>query len=134
MPDFHQHLIFNGVVNNVPASADACRQWLDALVPKINMKTLVPASAVYCDDPGNEGVTGVVVISTSHAAFHYWEPGSENPNRLSFCLYSCAPFDAQRVIDHIDEFWSIRDCRYRVFDRSWDIVEVSPQLELAAAM
>ena len=135
MPNCHQHLIFNGVVNNVPSSVDACRQWLDALVPKIHMKPLVPANSVYCDDPGNEGITGVVVITTSHAAFHYWEPSSELPNRLSFCLYSCAPFDPQVVIEHIDEFWGIQDHQCKVFDRNWEIVEMpAPQMELATAM
>jgi len=124
MPKTHRHLIFNGVVRNTPTDPSACRQWLDALVPRIHMKTLVPASSVYCDEPGNEGITGFVVISTSHAASHYWEPRSEQPRRLSFCLYSCADFAPAVVIDHIDAFWSIERCRHRLIDRTWDILEV----------
>lgn len=132
MPSFHRHLIVNCRVRNVRSSVSACRDWLNALVPKINMNILVPARCIRCNDPGNEGITGTVVITTSHAAFHYWSPESECPNRLSFCLYSCAEFDPEVVLAHLDEFWGMDDFRYKVFDRDWDIVDVTESAALVA--
>jgi len=126
MPNLHRQFIYNAVVGKDDVEVNACRRWLDGLVPKIGMATLLPAVSVYCEKKGNEGITGFVVISTSHAAFHYWEPRSHSPNRLSFCLYSCGPFDTRVVVEHIEEFWSIRRSQYRLFDRTWDIVEVLP--------
>jgi S-adenosylmethionine/arginine decarboxylase-like enzyme len=122
----HRHLILNCVVGRTPTSVSACRDWLNALVPKINMNILTPATCVRCDDPGNEGITGTVVISTSHAAFHYWLPESDCPNRLSFCLYSCAPFDPEVVIEHVHQFWWIKESRHKLIDRDWEIVEAAP--------
>jgi len=127
----HRHLILNCVVGRNRVSVSSCRDWLNALVPKIKMNVLAPAACVRCDDPGNEGITGTVVISTSHAAFHYWSPQSDCPNRLSFCLYSCAPFDPQVVIEHLDQFWSIKDSRHKLIDRDWDIVEATESAAVA---
>lgn len=120
MPSCHRHIMVNARVARIP-SIDECRIWLDELVSLVEMNTLVPATCVPCTDTGNEGITGTVVISTSHAAFHYWSPESSEPRRLSFCLYSCAPFDPKVVLDYIHEFWSTEDCRYRLLDRSWEI-------------
>lgn len=133
MPKCHRQLILNAVVRNQNPSPQACQAWLDSLVPKIDMKTLVPASVVYCDDPGNEGVTGVVVITTSHAAFHFWDVNSDQPNRLSFCLYSCSWFDVQVVLDHIDQFWGLESYEHKLLDRAWEIREIEPALEEMAA-
>ena len=134
MPNFHRHLILNCIVRHNPASIETCRDWLDGLVPKIKMNILVPASCVRCDDPGNEGITGTVVITTSHAAFHYWSPRSDCPNRLSFCLYSCAPFDPQAVISHVDEFWSISESRHKLIDRDWDIKDALEESPVAVGI
>ncbi len=133
MSHCHHHLILNAVVENDHTSVQTCRDWLNALVPKIHMNILVPANCIRCDDPGNEGITGTVVISTSHAAFHYWSPDSACPSRLSFCLYSCAPFDPDVVYAHVDEFWGIQSSRLKVFDRNWDILEITEPAALALA-
>lgn len=130
MEKIHQHLIFNGIVKNVYRDPKPCRKWLNKLIPKINMKTLVPAKTTWCAEPGNEGITGIVVITTSHAAFHYWDPMSDQPGRLSFCLYSCAPFKSECVIDHIDEFWKIEKCNFKMFNRNWEITEIDDQTSL----
>ena len=130
MPKCHRHLLLNGfTLPTLDVSIDSCKEWLDSLVPKINMKTLSPAQCFDCDDEGNEGITGIIVITTSHAAFHYWSTTSTCPNRLSFCLYSCDEFDNEVIIEHIDKFWGLSDFRYKVFDRSWEITEKSVDFE-----
>ena len=88
----HRHIMVNAHVAQSP-SINECREWLDGLAPRVGMNILVPAVCVMCNDDGNEGITGTVVISTSHAAFHYWSPESSEPQRLSFCLFPNAGED-----------------------------------------
>lgn len=129
MPN-HWHFIVNARASRDPVSIDDCQKWLDDLVPRIGMRTLVPSQCVQDYEPGNEGITGVVVITTSHAAFHYWAPHSSEPNRLSFCLYSCETFDPQFVLGYIDEFWSMKEYRCRFLDRTWDILDIGSAIRL----
>lgn len=107
----------------VEASPDisACKVWLDALPAMIGMDTLLPARCVECQDKGNEGITGTLLITTSHVAFHWWSAESNESGRLSFCLYSCADFRPMVVLEYIDSFWTIQDSQAKLFDRSWEI-------------
>lgn len=120
MPHQHLHLVVNAVVEAEP-DIPACEAWLDALPALIGMTTLAPAKCVECRDEGNEGITGTLLISTSHVAFHWWSAGSDEPGRFSFCLYSCAGFRPLAVLGHIDSFWAIRDSRAKLLDRGWEI-------------
>ena len=130
MPRSHQHLIVNARVGRDAVDVNDCRKWLDDLILLIGMRILVPSHCVQDQEPGNEGITGVVVLTTSHAVFHYWAPHSSEPDRLSFCLYSCESFDPQLVIDHIDDFWSASEYRCRFLDRTWDIVDIGNTIRL----
>ncbi len=116
------HLMVNARVAATPDIA-ACTAWLDALPPLVGMNTLMPARCVKCLDEGNEGITGILVISTSHAAFHWWSAESDESGRLSFCLYSCMAFRSKAVLMHIDSLWSPFDGRAKLIDRAWKITE-----------
>lgn len=124
MPGKHLHLIVNAYTSRDAVDMDDCREWLDGLIPRIGMRILMSAHCVQDYELGNEGITGVVILTTSHAAFHYWAPHSSEPNRLSFCLYSCKTFDPQLVLGYIDDFWSTREYRCRFLDRTWDILDI----------
>ena len=87
----HKHLILNAKVTN-PINCDKeCEGWLTNLVKLIDMEILVPPMVKYCDIEGNEGVTGVVVITTSHISIHIWPQQPQPYIRMD--VYSCKDFD-----------------------------------------
>lgn len=65
------------------------------------------------DDDG--GVTGTVVISTSHISVHTW-PLRE---RLSFDVFSCREFDAQGVDEFLRERLNVKKRVSRWIVRNW---------------
>ena len=105
----HKHFLLTAFLSSPPTDEMIGRTWLTELVEKINMKVLVPAQAVYCDTPGNEGLTGFVVIETSHISFHCWMDweGNKTDTPTPFIqvdVFSCAPFDPQTVVEHLGVF------------------------------
>lgn len=85
-----------------PTDPETVTRWLDRLVEAVGMKVLMGPYAQRCDTPGNEGVTGAVVIETSHATMHCWDT-VEVPF-LQLDLYSCADFSSRTVVDLLAEF------------------------------
>lgn len=108
----HKHLLITATVVNPTESPEVVKQWLDRLVEIAGMKTLMPARAKYCDDIGNEGVTGDIIITTSHATIHLWE------NLLQADLYSCREFNELDVIQHVYAHFNVLDMDFQVIDRS----------------
>ena len=50
----------------------------------------------YVSKEGNRGMTGIVMIETSHIAIHIWD---ENRPALVQCdVYSCADFSSNEVL------------------------------------
>lgn len=112
----HKHLILNAVVKNPINDEDTCKKWLTDLVKVVDMDILVPAVAKYCDIPGNEGVTGTIVITTSHMSIHIW-PQEPNPY-IRMDVYSCKDFFVQDVINFVDETMGIVEEGHLVVDRN----------------
>ncbi len=111
----HRHMIVTAYVTNPPLSAQIGEEWLRRLVKLVDMQILMDAKAIYCEDLGNEGVTGVVGLTTSHSSFHAWHM-AERPF-INFDLYSCHDFPTQVIFDHLKEFGAV-ECRYMVIDRN----------------
>lgn len=114
MPDLnHKQLSITANFVSAPTDTMFMTNWLVELVEKIDMKILMGPHVTYCNDPGNEGLTGIVCIATSHCAFHIWDKTSSPV--IQFDLYSCKDFDPQIVLDHIKNIgaviasWSIMD-------------------------
>ena len=99
---FHQHLIVKGKFKSPTKSVEVLNKWLIDLVHKVDMEVLAGPNSVYCDHPGNEGITGTIVLSTSHASIHMWD--SELPGLFQFDIYSCKPFGSSVVLEHLDQF------------------------------
>ena len=76
--------------------------------------------AAYVNTPGNQGVTAIVGIETSHIAFHIWD--EEMPARLQFDLYTCGPLDKEIVINKVKERFAVVSADYRIFDRETGFV------------
>lgn len=99
----HKHILVRATgLANPPRDPQFVIEWLTELVRKVDMLPLLPAQAVYCDDVGNEGITGFVVIKTSHCSIHVWSETAEPFAQMD--LYSCKDFDPMAVIDHLEAF------------------------------
>jgi hypothetical protein len=66
------------------------------------MKVLSPAVTLWCDEPGNEGITSSILLTTSNSVVHIWN-FEDDTGLLEFDLYSCAPFTPEEVIAYIGE-------------------------------
>ena len=112
---FHKHFLVNAKVYNPMSSEEDAIDFLTTLVERINMKIIKGPFAHYVDAEGNEGLTAIVMIETSHIAFHIWDKG--NPGQLQFDLYTCGELDTDVVKDTLGEFFHISFMDYMLIDR-----------------
>jgi S-adenosylmethionine/arginine decarboxylase-like enzyme len=87
---------------------------MDKLVGLVDMNILIPTQAVFCETEGNEGITAIVCIDTSHASIHLWNSPT---SILRFDLYSCKDFDEQRVLEHL-KLLGVSEVEYQIIDRN----------------
>ncbi len=92
----HKHLIIRAEVNRPITSEKEIKKWLRKLVNKIDMKIIKGPYAGYVTKEGNRGITGVVMIETSHIAIHIWD--EESPALVQCDVYSCAEFSMNEVL------------------------------------
>ena len=92
----HKHLIIRAEVNRPLRSEKETKQWLRKLVKKIDMKIIKGPYASYDSKEGNRGITGVVMIETSHIAVHVWD--ETTPALVQCDVYSCAEFSSNEVL------------------------------------
>ena len=92
----HKHLIIRAEVNNPITSEKELKKWLRNLVKKIDMKIIKGPYASYVSKEGNRGITGVVMIETSHIAIHVWD--ETLPALVQCDVYSCASFSSNEVL------------------------------------
>lgn len=133
-PDLdHKHLLIKAYVTNPPKSEETLINWLREVVAAIDMKIVLGPFAKYVDSVGNVGITGAVVIETSHLAIHVWEEC--NPGMIQMDVYSCKSFDPSLVAEKLKEFGLISH-QIMFIDRNADFVILeqsnSHQLEVAA--
>lgn len=99
---FHQHLIIKAFVENPPIKEEFLNYWLKDLVEKIGMKIVIGPFSKYVESVGNAGLTGAVVIETSHSSIHVWSECV--PAMIQMDVYSCAPYSDSVIIDKLKEF------------------------------
>jgi S-adenosylmethionine/arginine decarboxylase-like enzyme len=112
---FHKHLLINARVNNPMASEEEAIAFLSTLVEKIDMKIIKGPFASYVDKPGNKGLTAIVMIETSHIAFHIWD--EVDPGHIQFDLYTCGELDLSKVLLIFGEYFDVKTMDYVLFDR-----------------
>ena len=94
----HKHLIIRAEVNRPLVTERELRKWLRNLVKKIDMKIIKGPYAAYVSKEGNRGLTGIVMIETSHISIHIWD--EELPALVQCDVYSCAEFSIGEVLRH----------------------------------
>ena len=112
---FHKHLLVNARVKDPIASEEEGIDFLTRLVERIDMKVIKGPFASYVDKPGNRGLTAIVMIETSHIAFHIWD--EEDPSLLQFDLYTCGKLDLAEVLLALGETFNVINLDYQLFDR-----------------
>lgn len=112
---FHKHLLINAKVKNPMASEQEAIDFLSTLVDRINMKIIQGPFASYVDKPGNRGLTAIVMIETSHIAFHIWD--EKDPSLVQFDLYTCGELDLAKALLAFGEYFEVISLDYVLFDR-----------------
>lgn len=112
----HKHLLVNAKVRNPMQSEQEAIDFLTKLVNAIDMKIIKGPFASYVDKDGNKGVTAIVMIETSHIAFHVWD--EKDPGLLQFDLYTCGQLVVPVVFDMLKEAFDIVELEYELFDRA----------------
>jgi S-adenosylmethionine/arginine decarboxylase-like enzyme len=117
MPE-HKHLIIRAEVKHPITSEWELRKWLKNLVKIIDMKIVGGPYTAYVTKEGNRGITGVVMIETSHISIHIWD--EERPSLVQCDIYSCAEFQQGEVIMHLG-IMKPQKIEYMMVDRSEEI-------------
>jgi S-adenosylmethionine/arginine decarboxylase-like enzyme len=107
----HQHLLVKAFVRNPPKEEIVLNEWLKELVEKIGMKIVIGPFSKYVSACGNSGLTGAVIIetshiaahiSTSHVSCHIWDEPS--PAMIQLDCYSCSYYDPEVLLKHLGKF------------------------------
>jgi S-adenosylmethionine/arginine decarboxylase-like enzyme len=110
----HKHLIVRAELNDPPYSSIEIKEWMKRLVDKIGMNILMGPYAVYSDMEGNQGLTAVTIIETSHIALHVWDEAE--PALMQLDVYTCSSLDINDVFSAIQE-WDPTKIEYKYIDR-----------------
>lgn len=114
MAEMHKHVLINANLAHPIHDPEVLNDWLVRVVEKIGMNVFIPPQSRYCDTPGNEGITGFVVIDTSHLSIHVWD--HPEPHAKAD-LYSCKDFSVELFIEMFKDF-GLLGYEYLVVDRS----------------
>ena len=112
---YHKHLLVNAKVKNPMQSEQEGIDFLNNLVKQIDMKVIKGPFASYVDKDGNKGLTAIVMIETSHIAFHIWD--EVDPGLVQFDLYTCSDLPVEKVIANLENNLGLKDYKYMVVER-----------------
>ena len=121
----HKHLIVRAELNEPPYSSIEIKEWMKRLVDKIGMNILLGPYAVYSDMEGNQGLTAVTIIETSHIALHVWDEAE--PALMQLDVYTCSSLDIHDVFSAIQE-WDPTKIEYKYIDREHDLTLIETKV------
>ena len=112
----HKHVIFKCDMDKPPETELQVKRWIEAIVNEINMKIFLGPYVKRCETEGNEGITGICVIETSHLAIHVWDNIPQPYAQID--LYSCKDFNHQIVIDSLKVLYGAKNFEVLTLDRN----------------
>ena len=118
----HKHLIVRAEINKPPHDTEQIKLWMNDLVQAIDMKILMGPYAVYSDMVGNQGLTAVTIIETSHIALHVWD--EVHPALAQLDVYTCSKLDVVDVFKAI-ECWEPSKVQYKYIDREHNLTLIN---------
>jgi S-adenosylmethionine decarboxylase len=113
------HLIVDGYDCRSELLSDrlALLRWLNGLPAQLGMSVLLPATVARIEcprcKPGDEGLSGFVIICESHIAVHTWPARGE----IQADVYSCRPFDPEPLLARIVADFGIGSCDTKLIER-----------------
>jgi len=124
----HLHLFLRAECQKSPGAGDEQKIYNDVtkLIHAIGMKVFMEPKVKYMPDLGNEGLTYIAGLETSHTSGHYWDkpdhtimkyPGS---TLLQADLYTCGCMDENEIktiLAYIAEY-KPKLLNVAIFDRS----------------
>ncbi len=125
----HKHILINARVKNPLKTPEDGVGFLTRLVYAIQMKIIKGPFASYVEAEGNRGLTAVVMIETSHIAFHIWD--EKDPSVLQFDLYTCGELDKDLVMSCLNERFEIVSMDYALYDREvgFKLIETNSEVK-----
>jgi S-adenosylmethionine decarboxylase len=128
------HLIIDGYEGDPHRLADqeVVRALLDTVPQAIGMTTIAPSYVCRYEGskPEDWGISGFVLIAESHLSVHTF------PERglLWADIFSCKSFDADRLMEAVQEAFSLREARATLLGRGLEYSEeLTPTAGRAAA-
>ena len=118
----HKHLIVRAEIHQNPCNPSAMDDWMHQLFQDIPMNVLMGSFSVYSDMPGNQGLTSVTIIETSHIAVHVWD--EVYPALMQMDVYSCAEFDPQLIFDRLQSDFGLAKLEWKFIDREHGLDEI----------
>ena len=112
----HKHVIFKCDMDQPPQTELQVYRWIEAIVENIEMKIFLGPYVKRCETEGNEGLTGICVIETSHLAMHVWD-GCPQPY-AQIDLYSCKDFNYGVVVDSLKVLYGAKNFEILELDRN----------------
>jgi S-adenosylmethionine/arginine decarboxylase-like enzyme len=114
---YHKHLLVNAKVSSPMRDEQVAIDFLNDLVKRIDMNIFEGPFARFIaeDAEGNSGLTAIVLIETSHIAFHIWD--QVDPGLLQFDLYTCKDLDLDEVMEALNEGFDIVSMDWVLYDR-----------------
>ena len=88
---------------------------MENLPKKIDMVALCPPFILkYLNPPDiSWGLTGFIIISTSHISFHTFP----EKRTLHFDMFSCRPFEEEDIIKYLDKIFGFLEVKVQVINR-----------------
>ena len=124
---FHKHLLVNAKVRNPIKTEQEGIDFLTNLVNQIDMKIIKGPFASYVDKDGNKGLTAIVMIETSHIAFHIWD--ETDPSLVQFDLYTCGQLELDKVLSIFKQTFDVQKPEFVLFDRENGFVQETAGVE-----
>lgn len=116
----HNHLIVRAELDNCPDNSEWVHEWLLHMVDVLGMNVLAgPLVARESETIGNIGITGVVLLTTSHMAVHFWE----EDGLMQLDIYTCGSLDRDVIFRELGPMEPSK-IEFKYLDREHGLIEI----------
>jgi S-adenosylmethionine/arginine decarboxylase-like enzyme len=134
----HLHILIRAECNLSPKQKDVKKisKKVVSLIKDINMNVFMTPRVKYMPDEGNEGLTWVAGLETSHCSFHAWDKPDQDfmkyPDATlhQMDLYTCGCMntaEVKTILEFLSEYEPLQvNCV--IFDRSKTLVKPAVKL------
>ena len=115
----HVHLTVNAKIDPSfrALPREDAERFVGRLLEEINMKPLGSMNWADAEDLDFPGQSFVQMITTSHCSLHFFDNKTEG-NEIYFDLYSCRNFNANKVVELLDEKFGLLEWHGMLYTRA----------------